>query len=79
MHAASPSSERMERLFIYFSGQLVRSKRGNIAILVVVDPFSKFVTFYPVRQIISLLVIYCLDRGFFAGILTTKTEVHPTL
>ena len=43
MHAASPCSRPMERLFIEFVGPLTRSKRGNIAILVEVDAFSKFV------------------------------------
>jgi hypothetical protein len=43
LHSAEPCSEPMEKLFVDFVGPLVRSKRGNIAILVVVDAFSKFV------------------------------------
>jgi len=43
LHSASPSSQRMERLFIDFVCPLTRTKRGNIAILVIVDAFSKFV------------------------------------
>jgi hypothetical protein len=57
MHDARPSLEPMEKLFIDFFGPVVRSKRGNIAILVVVDAFSKFVTFYPVRRMVSRVVI----------------------
>ena len=63
--SAEPSSYPMERLFIDFVGPLVRSKRGNIAILVVVDSFSKFVAFYPVRNITSRVVLECLERRFF--------------
>jgi hypothetical protein len=43
LYSANPCAEPMEKLFIDFVGPLVRSKRGNIAILVVVDAFSKFV------------------------------------
>jgi len=39
MHAASPCSRPMERLFIDFVGPLTRSKRGNIALFVAVDAF----------------------------------------
>jgi len=66
LHSAEPSSQSMEKLFVDFVGPLVRSKCGNIAILVVVDVFSKFVVFYPVRRITSRVVLYCLERGFFS-------------
>jgi hypothetical protein len=51
LHSADPCVEPMEKLFLDFVGSLVRSKRGNIDILVVVDAFSKFVSFSPVRRI----------------------------
>jgi len=41
-------------------GPLVRTKRGNIAILVVVDAFSKFVALYPVRSFTARVVLECL-------------------
>jgi hypothetical protein len=41
----------MERLFIDFVGLLTRTKRGNVAILVILDAFSKFVFFRAVRII----------------------------
>jgi hypothetical protein len=75
MHYARPSSEPMERLFIDFVGPLVRSKRGNIAILVVVDAFSKFVTFYPVRRMTSRVVIDNLERNYFPIYGTPKSIV----
>ena len=65
LHSAEPSRYSMEKLFIDFVGPLVRSKRGNIAILVVVDGFSKFVTFFPVRKITSHVVLDSLERSFF--------------
>jgi hypothetical protein len=43
----------MERFFIDFVGPLTRTKRGNIAILVNLDAFSKFV-FFP-QSVKSLL------------------------
>jgi hypothetical protein len=63
LHSAGPVSEPMERL-CDFMGPLTRSKRGNIAILVVVDAFSKFVSFFPVRKISSQVVCDCLERIF---------------
>jgi hypothetical protein len=45
LHAANPCSQPVERLFIDFVGPLTCTKRGNLAILVVVDGFSKFVSF----------------------------------
>jgi hypothetical protein len=55
----------MERLFMDFVGPLTRTKRGNIAILVIVDAFSKFVFFHPVRKMTSHVVAECLERIFF--------------
>jgi hypothetical protein len=55
----------MERLFIDFVGPLVRTQRGNIAILVIVDGVSKFVTFCPVRKISAQVVLDCLERVYF--------------
>jgi hypothetical protein len=74
-HEAKPSAEPMEKLFIDFVGPLVRSKRGNIAILVIVDAFSKFVTFYPVRRMISRVVVDSLERSYFPVYGTPKTIV----
>jgi len=62
----------MDKLFIDFVGLLVRTKRGNIAILVVVDAFSKFVAFYPVRKITCRVVLDCLERKFFSAYETPK-------
>jgi hypothetical protein len=67
LHSAEPSSRPM-----VFVGPLVRSKRGNIAIFVVVDAFSKFVSFYPVRKITARVVVDCLERGFFPAYGTPK-------
>jgi hypothetical protein len=66
MHSASPVNEPMQRLFIDFFGPLTRTRRGNIAILVVVDGFSKFVTLFPVRRITAKVVCDSLERQYFA-------------
>jgi transposase InsO family protein len=55
----------MERIFIDFVGPLVRSRNGNIAILVVLDGFSKFVSLYPVRKIAADVVVRTLVEKFF--------------
>lgn len=55
----------MERVFIDFFGPIVRSWRGNIAVLVILDGFSKFVSVYPVRRISSAVVKNCLLEIFF--------------
>jgi hypothetical protein len=55
----------MERIFIDFVGPLVRSRKGNIAILAVLDGFSKFVSLYPVRKISSEAVVSSLVEKFF--------------
>jgi hypothetical protein len=55
----------MERLFIDFVGPLTRMKCGNIAILVILDAFSKFVFFCAVRKISAQVVCDCLESAFF--------------
>ena len=56
LHSTSPASCLLQRMFIDFVEPLVRTKKGNQAILVVKDSFSKFVSFYPVRSITSAVV-----------------------
>jgi hypothetical protein len=59
-HAAQPSTQPME-FFLDFVGPLTSTKRGNTGIVIVVDSFSKFVWFYPVRRISSQAVVDCLE------------------
>ena len=65
LHAAHPPSQPMEKVYMDFVGPLTRTKRGHSAILVVLDGFSKFVTFYPVRRISAQVVVDCLERNYF--------------
>jgi transposase InsO family protein len=65
----------MERLFVDFVGPFTHTKRGNLAILVVVDGFSNFVFFFPVRKISSQVVSGCLERVFFSPAFGTPTSV----
>ena len=71
----NPSSQTLDRLFIDFVGPLVRTKMGNIAILVVVDAFSDFVALYPVRSITARVVLECLEWTFFPAYGTPKSIV----
>jgi hypothetical protein len=75
LNAATPCSQPMERLFVDFVSPLTRTKRGKLAILVVVDGFSKFVFFFPVRKISCQVVSYCLERVFFSAFGTPTSDV----
>ena len=75
LHSAEPSAQPLDRLFNDFVDPLVRTKMGNIAILVLVDPFSKFVALYPVRSITARVVLECLERTFFPAYGTPKSIV----
>jgi hypothetical protein len=74
-HTAQPASRPLERLFIDFVGPLPRTRRGNVAILVVVDAFSKYVVLFPVRRISSSVVIECLENTYFPAFGTLKVIV----
>jgi hypothetical protein len=65
LHDSSPAEAPLERIFIDFMGPLVRTKKGNQAILVVMDSFTKFVAFYPVRSITSAVVCNVLEHNYF--------------
>ena len=65
LHVAQPPSRPMEKVFIDFVGPLTRTRRGNNAILAILDGFSKFVIFYPVRKISSQVVVEYLERNYF--------------
>lgn len=67
LHSSAVLTRPMDRIFIDFVGPLVRSRRGNTALLVVLDGFSKFVSMYPVRRISSEVVRSCLVERFFAS------------
>jgi hypothetical protein len=60
LHSSEVVTRPLERIFIDFVGPIVRSRKGNIAILVVLDGFLKFVCLYPVRAITSEVVKNCL-------------------
>jgi hypothetical protein len=68
LHSSEVVTRPIERIFIDFVGPIVRSQKGNVAILVVLDGFSKFVSMYPVRRISSDVVKTCLIERFFCSI-----------
>jgi hypothetical protein len=55
-HSSQVVTRPMERVFIDFVAPIVRSCRGNMAILVFLDGFSKFMALYPVRKITAAAV-----------------------
>jgi hypothetical protein len=65
LHASQVVTRPMERIFIDFVGPIVRSRKGNITILVVLDGFSKFISMYPVRRISAELSNVVLWNAFF--------------
>jgi hypothetical protein len=49
VHASQVVSKPIEKIFVDFIRPLVRNKKGNVALLVVLDGFSKCVSMYSVR------------------------------
>jgi len=74
-HTSQPSTPPMEKLFVDFVGPLTRTRKGNSAIFMTLDGFSKFVNFYPVRRITSQVVVDCLERHYFPAYRTPDTLV----
>jgi hypothetical protein len=60
LHSSDVVTRPMEKVFIDLVGPIVRSRRGNIAVLVILDGFSKFVCMYPARRISSEVGRTCL-------------------
>jgi hypothetical protein len=65
LHSSEVVIRSIERNFIDIVGPILRSRKGNIAVLVVLHDFSKFVCMYPVRRISSEVVKYCVLEKFF--------------
>jgi hypothetical protein len=65
LHSSEVVTLPLERIFIDFFGPIIRRRKGNIAVLVVLDGFSKFVCMYPVRRISSEVVKTFLLEKFF--------------
>jgi hypothetical protein len=65
LHNSQIVTKPMERIFIDIVGPIVRSRQGNLALLVVLDGFSKFVAMYRVRKITSDAVVSCLVGRYF--------------
>jgi hypothetical protein len=49
-HSSQVVTRPMERIYVDFVGPTVSSRKGNVAIFMVLDGFSKFVSLYPVRR-----------------------------
>jgi hypothetical protein len=67
LHSSGVVTRPMEKVFIDFVGPIARSKKGNVAVLVLLDGFSKFISMYPVRRISSEVVRTCLVERFFSA------------
>jgi transposase InsO family protein len=81
LHSSDVVTRPMERVFIDFVGPIVRSRKGNIAVLVILDGFSKFVCMYPVPRISSEVVRTCLVEKFFPafGVPQCVVSDNPTV
>jgi hypothetical protein len=75
LNNAEPPARPMDKVFIDFVGPLTRTKRGNSAILAILDGFSKFVVFYPVRKISAQVVVDYLKRNYFPAFGTQNNIV----
>jgi hypothetical protein len=65
LHSATPPPRPLETVFVDFMGPMVRTKKGNQAILVILDGFSKFVVFHPVKAITSNVVCEAFEWLYF--------------
>jgi hypothetical protein len=65
LHNSQIVTKPMERIFIDFKGPIIRSRQGNLALLVVLDSFSNFVAMCPVRKIKSDAVVSSLVGRHF--------------
>lgn len=65
MGAPKVATRPWEIISIDFVGDFVRSKRGNKAILVITDWFSKFVILHPVRRQDAKLVVPFVENNIF--------------
>jgi hypothetical protein len=57
----------MQKIFIDYVGKFPQSKVGNLAILVCVDAFSKFVWMIPIRQAMTKATIKALQDRIFSS------------
>jgi len=60
-HTANPSCYPLGIVFIDFMGPLTKTKQGIEVVFVVMDSFSKFVRFSPVRMLTSRAVCGVLE------------------
>jgi hypothetical protein len=67
LHTTTPTSCRMEQVFIDLWDPLEHTKRGNLAISVAMDSFSKFMAFFPVLSITSAVVCEILESPYFTA------------
>jgi hypothetical protein len=66
LHSASPVARLLKRVFVDFVRPLPSTRRGNMAILVVLEEeFSKFVNLSSVRKMTSAAAVDCLERLYF--------------
>jgi hypothetical protein len=65
-HSSEVVTTPLQRIFIDFLGPIDRSWRENIAILVVLDGFSKFFCMYPVRIILEVVKTYLVENKIAA-------------
>jgi hypothetical protein len=65
--ASEVAQRPMQKIFVDYVSKLPLSKAGNSAILVCVDPFSKFVWLIPVRQATTKATIKALQERIFSS------------
>jgi len=75
LHTSGTVTATVERLLIDFVGPLNSNMSGNIGFLVVVNSFSKFVSFCPVRKMTSVAVSDYLERSYFPAFCVPKSIV----
>ena len=64
-HTTELSTRSMKKLYADFVGAHTNKKRVNVAILLVLDSFCKFVNSCPVRKFAALVLNNCFHTSYF--------------
>jgi hypothetical protein len=75
LHEVTIATGNLDKVYLDFFGPVNRTKKGHQAILVIMDGFSTFVAFFPVRQITSQVVCEILEKQYFRAYGIPKSVV----
>lgn len=66
VHPIPPPNRPFERIHVDRLGSFIRSRKGNMQLLVIVDALTKFVRLYPMKSTSTSLVLRALEEFILA-------------